>query len=279
MTISNSESTEELKKQCKSCNSPHLNTADYCSKCGAKIIRNRLTFKNLLGHFAENFFNYDNKLLKTFWHLIIHPEWVINGFISGVRKRYINPVNYFAIAVTLIGIQMFIVNRYFPHWFDIAAVSVEGTEEMTAAWMNTVLEYQSLVFMINIPIYAAISWLAFYTLRKYNYTEFIVFFLYTVTQMSFLLIIPQFIAMFFGRTLGEMSFWVILIQIFYTSYCFKRVFNLSIKGIILRFLWLIGILIILYIIAILIFLGIMIATGSMDEFIEAQKQMQEAQGP
>ena len=262
---------------CKNCQFELKEGDEFCGRCGAKIIRKRLTIKNLFAHFVENFLNYDNKFFKTFWHLITRPEDVIDGYIKGIRKRYVSPVNYFAIALTLLGIQIFIINKYFPDWLDISAVSLDGSEEFTRKWMETVQEYQSLMFMANIPIYAFISRLVFWTLRRYNYTEFLVFFLYTVPQFTFALLIPQLIFMYFGSTIGELSLVFLFIQVLYYGYCFKRTLGLSITGLFLRFLMLIAVLAILYIILIIAFLGILFATGSMDDFIEAQKAIQEQQ--
>ena len=50
---------------CKNCHTELHDHDDYCPNCGARVIRNRLTFKNLFEHISETFFNYDNKLLRT----------------------------------------------------------------------------------------------------------------------------------------------------------------------------------------------------------------------
>ena len=66
---------------CKNCGTQLGETEDYCSACGAKVIRNRLTIRNLWGDFTEQFLNYDNKLLKTFVQLFRNPEDVIGSYI------------------------------------------------------------------------------------------------------------------------------------------------------------------------------------------------------
>lgn len=80
---------------CKNCNIPLTVTDDFCRSCGAKVIRNRLTLKNLFAHITETFFNYDNKLLKTILHLFTKPDYVIDSYVKGVRKKYINPISFF----------------------------------------------------------------------------------------------------------------------------------------------------------------------------------------
>lgn len=51
---------------CKNCKTSLSDESDYCNSCGGKIIRNRLTIRNLFEHFSEEFLNYDNKLFQTF---------------------------------------------------------------------------------------------------------------------------------------------------------------------------------------------------------------------
>ena len=75
--------------ECKNCSSQLQENDDYCNSCGAKVIRNRLTLKNLFEHFGEEFLNYDNKFLRTFIRLFRKPEDVIGSYINGTRKKYV----------------------------------------------------------------------------------------------------------------------------------------------------------------------------------------------
>ena len=260
---------------CKNCNTSLSETTKYCLECGAKIIRKRLTFKNLLAHFSEQFFNYDNKFLQTLITLIKKPELVINGFISGVRKKYVNPVSYFAIALTIVGLQMFVMNKFFPDALDVSALAVGGNEEQTNALMKNIMEYQSVMFITNVPVYAFISWIVFLTLKKYNYTEHLVLFLYTVPQTTFILFVPQLVLVIFGNTLGDISLFLLILQLLYTTFCYKRVFNLSMKGTLLRTLFFLTVLTISFIIFSILFalINIMIY-GGLEEFMNAQKAIQ-----
>ncbi len=96
---------------CKNCHTNLKDTDDFCNTCGAKVVRNRLTIRNLFAHFSEQFLNYDNKFLQTFIHLFTKPEAVIGCYINGTRKKYVNVISYFAIAITISGLQMYILNK------------------------------------------------------------------------------------------------------------------------------------------------------------------------
>lgn len=89
---------------CKNCNTSLTLESDFYNCCGAKVIRNRLTIKNLFEHLIETYLNYDNKFLQTFIGLIKCPENVIGSYVFGVRKKYINPLSFLAISLTLSGI-------------------------------------------------------------------------------------------------------------------------------------------------------------------------------
>ena len=99
---------------CKNCHTDIPERSGYCSRCGAKVIRNRLTMKNLISSFSRQFFDYDNKFLQTFINLFKKPEDVIGSYINGTRKKYVNVISYYAIAISLAGIQLFVLNKFFP---------------------------------------------------------------------------------------------------------------------------------------------------------------------
>lgn len=82
---------------CKNCNLELAETSLFCNSCGGKVIKKRLSFKNLCAHFSETFFNYDNKFLVTFLDLFKKPEVIIDSYVQGTRNRYVNPVGFFAI--------------------------------------------------------------------------------------------------------------------------------------------------------------------------------------
>lgn len=68
---------------CRNCSTTLGPEDHYFSKCGGKIIRNRSSIRSLLQHINETYFNYDNKLLRTFRDLFSRPEDVMVGYIRG----------------------------------------------------------------------------------------------------------------------------------------------------------------------------------------------------
>ena len=136
---------------CKNCHTKLPLDSDFCNSCGGKVIRNRLTFRNLFEHISETFFNYDNKLLRTFIDLFKKPELVIDGYIEGVRKRYVNPISFFGISLTLSGLSIFIIKKYYLQYLDFSQI-FQGelfdnpmSKQMMENSSNSSLEYGSLI--------------------------------------------------------------------------------------------------------------------------------------
>jgi hypothetical protein len=55
----------------------------------------------------------DNTLAQTFLYLFTKQEVVIDSYITGEPRRYLNPSSYPGIALTLPGITVFLMGRVF----------------------------------------------------------------------------------------------------------------------------------------------------------------------
>ena len=260
--------------KCKNCDLTLSIESEYCSSCGSKVIKNRLTIKNLLEHFTETFLNYDNKFLQTFIRLFTKPEAVINGYIDGIRKKYVDVISYFAIAITISGLQLFILNKFFPEAVDFTSVTQKGNEQMSKNVYDFIKEYQSIAMMINVPIYALISKIVFIKENKfkYNYTEHLVIFMYILAQTSIINSILIGIGGAVGFSIGTLSMIFGPLQLIYSGYCLKRVFDLDLKNLAIRTFIFIVVLAILSILFIAIFILVVKNNGGLEAFIEAQKK-------
>lgn len=157
--------------------------------CGAKIVKKRLTMRSIAADINEQFLNIDNKFLKTFIHLLTKPDVVINGFIGGTRKKYLNVIQYFAIALTLVGIQVFLMNTFFkdameldPDMFNPLAIDPKTQKDNPFNNMKyeDFNNYQSVYYTLSVPFSAISTYFAYWIagLRQFNFTEHLVFNLY-----------------------------------------------------------------------------------------------------
>ncbi|WP_162183652.1 DUF3667 domain-containing protein [Wocania ichthyoenteri] len=162
-----------------------------------------MTAKSLSYDFLERYFNLDNTFLKTIWHMITKPKDVCGGYISGLRKKYLNPVSMLAISLTLSGFILFLMKKIAWSDIDFSKISYAQTSSGGAGTekiMSSTMEYSSLLFLFYIPILAFASYL-FFNKQKYNLAEHIVTSIYALTSFSIisavyaivvLLISPQF---------------------------------------------------------------------------------------
>lgn len=251
---------------CKNCQNS-METADkFCSNCGAQVVTKKLTIKNILYDFSERYLSFDNKFLATFKTLFTHPEWVINGYLNGLRVRYVNPITYLIIAITLSGFNIFLMKRGYLGEIDYGAFSGNQKSPFDMKeFMNSFYDYNSVLIFFSIPYLALLSKIVFYNFKQFNYAEHNLIYFYTYSQSSIfvLLFIPFLII--FNLDFYSYSIFTIVFMLVYHAYALKRVFSLTGKQLILKtFIFIpVGVIfyIILSIILIIIYFVYLISTG------------------
>ncbi len=213
--------------ECKNCSTLLDSQSDYCPNCGAKVIRNRLTLKNLFTHYTETFFSYDNTFLKTIIYLIKDPKDVIDSYVNGVRKKYIAPLSFFAIALTISGLYFFILKQYFPDFFEMAASEFsvdEKQKEITRTFTQKATEFNALVNFIIIPLVAGLSRVVFWK-QSYNYTEHLIIYFYTMSLFSiFSSLLNLLVLSFFAIEFLSLTGVIYIILFVYHGWILKKLF-------------------------------------------------------
>ncbi len=248
---------------CKNCNKPLNDSQKFCDECGAKVIENRLTPKVLAHQINEQFISIDNKFLRTFIDLFKKPEAVINSYIDGTRKKYIDVLQYFAISLTLAGIQVFLMTTFFKEAIDIGPEFMQGFNSSTAKTdnplkdfdFNDYMNYQGLIYILTVPFAAFGSWFAYFLLgeRMYNFTEHLVLNLYYYAQVIIITAVFSILFLLFGLDYLILSTIITIPSFAYLFYVLKRVFKTSFKETLARFLLVMVITLIAMLILILIF--------------------------
>ena len=250
---------------CKNCNNKLRTDYAFCPNCGARVIRNRITVKNLWYDAVERFFNVDNTFITTFTHLFTRPEEVIGGYISGVRKKYLNPISYFTIAVSMGGLFIFLSQEFFPDAmnFQFSNLSMDTERDKFAAdfgkkFQATLFKYQSLFYILTIPFLALVSKLVFIDKKQYNFSEHFVINIYGYSQLSICINTLYIMLMWNSKLLYYVSMCNIVFQILYFTFVFKRIFQLKVPQALLRLFFFIVILGISFVILVVL-LGLYMA--------------------
>ena len=230
----------EVTTTCINCES-HLELDQrFCSDCGGKRVYNRLTWRNLLEDFAERFLNVENSFFKTFIALFKKPEDVIVGYMKGMRKKYLPAFSYFALALTIAGVQNFVLRTWFFDTYVEAQTGIysgemaEFQKSFATSFANTFLEYQSLFMFLSIPLMAFFSKIVFWNYKKFNFVEHFVIFLYAYSQFS-LVSSTISITFLWSSTITQIfSFIITLLLFVYMGYVLKRVFELEPEALVLK---------------------------------------------
>ena len=277
MSIEKTENTLVVVDYCRNC-AKHLNPhAKFCDSCGAKIIKNRITTRNLLEDFNDRFLSIDGAFPKTFIALFKKPEDVIGGYINGVRKKYISAFGYFALSLSIAGIYVFIIREYFMDSLFENIAFPEKQNQVQLDFIKKITlnmnEYQALFSIISIPVLALISRIVFWNYKQFNYLEHMVIYLYAFSHINLTFYILVILTIWSTSLYTFFSFVGMIGYIFYLCYVLKRLYRLSFYNLILKtsLFALIGILLIL-----LLFIAV-IVMAKMGMFDELLKSIQTAQ--
>ncbi|WP_157962290.1 DUF3667 domain-containing protein [Winogradskyella aurantiaca] len=253
-------------ENCKNCHTELIEGAEFCHNCGAKIIRNRLSFKNLFEHITETFLNYDNKLLRTIICLFTDPTDVIGGYVKGVRRKYVNPLSFFGLALTLSGLSIFILRKFYMNDIDFSMLVMENNpvnEDIFMSTQNSLQEYNSLFYSAMIPFFGLISWVVFLN-KSYNLTEHIVIYLYTMSLMSIISVVLSQVLLFINPDLYMVSgFAILLFTLFYHCRLFKQLFELSWGWLVIKTALFLALLFIIYLGLSILYLVYLIQSGAL----------------
>ncbi len=244
---------------CKNCNSQLKSEQLFCDNCGSRVIRKRITVKNLVSDLASNVFGWDNKFFLTLRMLILKPDVLLKEYIEGARKKYMNPFTLLGLGA---AIALFIFNFFLEDYlalniesnaqsvevignmmqkqmgeeFDIVAYKQEQMEIITKL-SSFMLKYFNLLVVFSLPFY---TFLSFLTYRKpYNYGEHLVINSY-VQGLSFLVTSLIFtISVFTNPSVYIIA--IVLLIIYYT-YAYGKLHKLSVAESILKLFKFFGIL-------------------------------------
>ncbi len=195
---------------------------------------------------TERFFNVDNTFVVTFKHLFTKPEKVIAGYINGVRKKYLNPISYFTIAITLGGLFVYLMNEFFPEALSYQFQNVDPDTlkdsdklafDFQKKWNNYLFKYQSFFYILMLPFLSLISRLVFINRKQFNISEHFVINIYAYSQMSMVINITYILILWSPKLVYYASLISFPLQILYFTWVLKRIFNLNLKQTILKLLF------------------------------------------
>ena len=142
------------------------------------------------------------------------------------------------------------------------------------SFIEKVWEYQALLYVVLIPLYAVIAKITFFNYKAYSYLHHMVIIAYTQAHLSITLFLPTIIMLMLGANLFKFVYYFsVPIMILYTAYCYKKMYGISLGKIIVKTLFFLLLGSTLYIGASMVVGILLVLTGVLDpqQFIDAQK--------
>ncbi len=150
-------------------------TAKFCSNCGQKQGVNRLTWRTVFDDLQKRLLGFDNNFLRTLKDLTIRPHVVIASSIEGVRVRYIGPVGYYFLMLTIYVLVISITGIDMAEASNNLSQSLNGdtsSEQLAIQlkWNGFVAENIRIISFVMLPFFITGVWLVFKN-KGYNFLE------------------------------------------------------------------------------------------------------------
>jgi len=224
----------------------------------------------MLSNVSQDIFGWDNKFFLTIRKLIIAPQEILGEYLNGTRKKYTNPITFFAIGMAF---SIFVFNTfdeaYMKMSLETSKAQNEWFSENIGGQYNSIkyqqeslelneklqkgfLKYFNLISLLLLPLYAFIAFLVYR--KPYNYAEhltvttFIQGFSFFVSSILFLIAINT------SPYLYSVS---VLFLMFFYCYAYGKLYQLTVGQSILKFI----IFLVILFAVVLIFFGAAIAIG------------------
>jgi hypothetical protein len=214
-------------------------------------VNDRITIKNIAVDAFQNVFGWDNRFFLTFRKLITSPKIILSEYLNGTRKKYINPFTFLGIgsAIAIFFFNFFaddflalqvdsnkqtiemtskIMSSKFGSDFDVESFKKDQLELITK--MNTLtLKYFNILVLLLIPIYTFIAKLVYR--KPYNYAEHLVINSFIQGITFWITTVVFIISIYTSPTVYLLS---VFLSIFFYTYAYGKLYNLTIAESILK---------------------------------------------
>lgn len=253
--------------KCKNCSYELIAESNYCSHCGAVVVKERISVKGLFSSVLEAF-GWDSRFFITLRDLLIRPHLIFSRYLNGTRKRYTNPFTFFAIGAAL---SVLVINFYFDEMLEIAKEASQHQNETFYGPINNNAELDAsthsaefrekvegfteklFVFQFKYYYYVSFLLLPIYTLiafwvfgKPYNFGEHLVInaFIQGILLLLSLVLILLAIA-FKADALFNIT---ILLTVVYYSFAYTLFYKLNFWQLVRKLLKFLGIVIAIFLV-------------------------------
>jgi len=179
-------------KECPNCELALEEIIKYCPECGQKTNLHRLNLSEILHEAIHYFTHADKSFIQLLKQLTLKTGKVAKEYISGKRKKYFPPLNFYLLVATIFVLIINVAtgSQSTPNVLkehpEINSISDQVRKkkiikiyERQGIAINFMNKYSNIVAMIALPLICLIYWI-FYIKGTYNYTEHLVACLYMI---------------------------------------------------------------------------------------------------
>ncbi len=198
----------------------------YCPNCGQKHAEGRLHMGHLFSEFAHNYLGTDSGFFFTLRQLIVRPGHAVNDFLSGKRRPYLKPVQFYLLMLTLFFVVSELLN------VNPLEMGTQVNQDLGIQPSGALMgkkKYQQLMEVLSQNLKVIFSVMLFvlaltmkliYRKRPYTFTELLVFtlFLFGVSYL-FSCLLSLLMAAHLPRTLHSvLNASIYLVSTVYTAW-------------------------------------------------------------
>lgn len=249
-----------MLENCLNCESPITENHDFCSNCGAKQVRQRLTLKMIMTDVVQAITNFEGPVWRTLKDLTIRPYAVTSGYVDGLRKRYVSPAKYLFASVMLTGLYFYFFQddladfqNGFQEGMELGGGDPNTEESQKAAkdmeaFQQQMFDKMQFIIYLVVPLYALLSKWFFNKQVQYNYAEHLAVNAYAVSHASVIgVVVGGLVVFILGKDLGMIV--QLAFSVLYSGWVIGKVFKKNFwKGLLFYILSYIGAFIIMMIV-------------------------------
>ena len=224
-----SQHVDMVPAQCSNCDYALHKSHSFCPACGQKSCLHRLTLHDVFHDAIHYFVHVDKGFLQLIRALALRTGTVAKEYVSGRRKKYFPPLNFFLIAAALYVFAQSIYSHHAVQYNwqkDVEKIpDPAARRNMTRLYerrdyiTGITAKYSNFIYMGATPFLTLIVWM-FYFRGRYNYTEHLIASLY----------ITGFCALLYAVVLAPLSL-VPLIRAYRLQFLAYFIFEISYRAV------------------------------------------------
>lgn len=182
----------------------------YCPSCGQRHPPKKISLLNLYHDFQSRVYGFDGMFPRTLRDLTIRPGKVATAYIAGNRVKYVGPVGYFFVMLTIFILLLGILDIDF---YELSQASSPFGKTTTTQQQEEGAQMVVKMFSDNLRIFqfiliplVAFWYKIFFRKSGYSYLEMMVPSFFFYGHLEILGIVNEVVFYFTGNTFNSLFF-------------------------------------------------------------------------